>query len=60
MANLGISLDNLPNETVFEIVKALCEKAYQQGVEDGAKKYTYPPILKTLICKRFSKSNRQR
>ncbi|MGR3287137.1 hypothetical protein [Bacillus sonorensis] len=46
MANLGISLDNLPNETVFEIVKALCEKAYQQGVEDGAKKYTYPPILK--------------
>ncbi|MCY8438576.1 MULTISPECIES: hypothetical protein [Bacillus] len=46
MANLGISLDNLPNETVFEIVKSLCEKAYQQGVEDGAKKYTYPPILK--------------
>ncbi|EWH20413.1 hypothetical protein M769_0120695 [Bacillus haynesii] len=40
-----MSLD-LANETVFEIVKSLCEKAYEQGVEDAVKKYSYPPVLK--------------
>ncbi|NPC91184.1 hypothetical protein HOO54_02675 [Bacillus sp. WMMC1349] len=46
MAKLGISLDNLADETIFEIVKSLCEKAYEKGIEDGAKRYSFPPILK--------------
>lgn len=45
MSHLTIPLNEMANDIVIDHIKLLCQQAYEQGVEDGRTKYSYPEVL---------------
>lgn len=46
MAEVAINPTDMIEEGVIKHIRELCNKAYEQGVEDGMKKYNLPYTLK--------------
>lgn len=46
MAKLEIGIDDMAEKLTFEVFKDLLQRAYEQGVEDGRKRFSLPLLLK--------------
>jgi hypothetical protein len=44
-ASLSVEKEKLQSEIMILEMKAAIQQAYEQGVEDGIKHFSYPPIL---------------
>ncbi|QVY60969.1 hypothetical protein [Cytobacillus gottheilii] len=45
MPSINIPLSEMANEVVVDHIKLLCQQAYEQGVEDARKKFSFPEVL---------------
>ncbi|MGN7183732.1 hypothetical protein [Cytobacillus kochii] len=45
MSSINIPLSEIANDVVVDHIKLLCQQAYELGVEDARRKFSFPEVL---------------